>query len=136
MKYFKDGNNEVYGYSADGSQDAFIKTGLTAITNEEAQALMNPVVPLTEADYTLATQRLLDAGANAQGYDSMLALVSYAASTCASFKAEADAGIAWRDSVWTAANGLIAQLKAGTMAEVPLAAFLALLPAATWPATS
>lgn len=40
MKHYKDPNtNEVYAYEADGSQDEFIKNGLLAITNAEAEAI-------------------------------------------------------------------------------------------------
>lgn len=42
MKYFKDGNNNVYAYAADGSQDEFIQPGLTPISEAEAKALTNP----------------------------------------------------------------------------------------------
>jgi hypothetical protein len=39
MKHYKDPiTNELYAYEADGSQDAFIKEGLVAITNTEADA--------------------------------------------------------------------------------------------------
>ncbi|HGX9688505.1 TPA: phage tail protein, partial [Escherichia coli] len=36
MKYYKDENNVVYAYDADGTQDAFIKEGLVPITRSEA----------------------------------------------------------------------------------------------------
>lgn len=40
MKHYKDPNtNEIYAYEADGSQDAFIKEGLVAITDAEANAI-------------------------------------------------------------------------------------------------
>lgn len=40
MKHYKDPTtNEVYAYEADGSQDAFIKEGLVAITDAEAEAV-------------------------------------------------------------------------------------------------
>lgn len=42
MKYYKDGNNNVYAYEADGSQDAYIQANLTVITQEEALAITNP----------------------------------------------------------------------------------------------
>lgn len=42
MKYFKDTNNQVYAYEADGSQDAFIPTNLVAMTPEEVQAHLTP----------------------------------------------------------------------------------------------
>lgn len=40
MKQYKDPNtNEIYAYEADGSQDAWIKPGLVAITDQEATEL-------------------------------------------------------------------------------------------------
>ena len=40
MKHYKDPNtNEVYAYEADGSQDEFIKDGLVAISDAEADAI-------------------------------------------------------------------------------------------------
>ncbi|WP_447722517.1 tail fiber assembly protein [Edwardsiella tarda] len=46
MKYFKGKNNSVYAYNADGSQDEYIKDGLTPITEDEVIAIINP--PLTK----------------------------------------------------------------------------------------
>lgn len=42
MKYYKDENNEVYAFAADGSQDDFIPEHLVAITEVEADALRAP----------------------------------------------------------------------------------------------
>jgi hypothetical protein len=39
FKYYKDANNKVYAFEADGSQDAYIKPGLISITNAQADAL-------------------------------------------------------------------------------------------------
>jgi hypothetical protein len=40
MKHYKDPNtNEIYAYEADGSQDAFIKPGLVAITVDEVNSI-------------------------------------------------------------------------------------------------
>ena len=39
MKYYKDAEDTVYAYEADGSQDAYILPGLTPITEDEANAL-------------------------------------------------------------------------------------------------
>ena len=44
MKHYKDEQNNVYAYETDGSQDAFIQPGLTAITSEEADVLREPAV--------------------------------------------------------------------------------------------
>lgn len=41
-KYFKDSQNNVYAFEADGSQDAYIKPDLVAITEEEADAIRCP----------------------------------------------------------------------------------------------
>jgi hypothetical protein len=40
MKHYKDPTtNELYAYEADGSQDAFIKEGLVALTDSEVAAI-------------------------------------------------------------------------------------------------
>lgn len=40
MKLYKDPlTNELYGYDADGSQDSFIRAGLVAISNSEADQI-------------------------------------------------------------------------------------------------
>lgn len=41
MKYFKDSNNKIFAYAADGSQDHAMKPNLTAITQEEANTLIS-----------------------------------------------------------------------------------------------
>ena len=46
MKYYKDVNNNVNAYEADGSQDEFIPAALILITEEEANILRAPI-PLT-----------------------------------------------------------------------------------------
>lgn len=42
MKYYIDSNNEVFGFDSDGSQDAYIRPGMTPITQEQADALRAP----------------------------------------------------------------------------------------------
>jgi hypothetical protein len=40
MKHYKDPTtNDLYAYEADGSQDAFIKEGLVAVTEDEVAAI-------------------------------------------------------------------------------------------------
>jgi hypothetical protein len=80
-----------------------------------------------------AIQRLLDATAQARGYDHMLSLCSYAESTNARFKAEALAGMAWRDAVWAKAGQVLDQVQAGTRAVPTEAELLGQLPAISWP---
>jgi len=86
-----------------------------------------------QASYTQAAQSMLDATAQSKGYDSMLSLVTYVTSTNATFQAEAIAGRAWRDAIWTEAYSILAQVQAGTLAQPTIPAFLAMLPAITWP---
>lgn len=95
-----------------------------------------PAKAPVEADYIAAAQNLLDTGAQSLGYDSMLSLASYANSTNATFKAQAAAGVAWRDAVWAEGYSILAQIKAGTIGNPTLTAFLALLPTVTWPAVT
>ena len=40
MKYFKDAKNNVHAYESDGSQDAYIKEGLTPIDSEELHKIL------------------------------------------------------------------------------------------------
>lgn len=42
MKYYKDPNNKIYAYEADGSQDDFITDDLMPITSEDTMRLLIP----------------------------------------------------------------------------------------------
>ena len=42
MKYYKDNENNVFAFEEDGSQDAFIPSGLVPISEAEADALRFP----------------------------------------------------------------------------------------------
>lgn len=42
MKYYKNENNEIFAYKSDGSQDDYIKPGLTPITLSELEILQAP----------------------------------------------------------------------------------------------
>jgi hypothetical protein len=99
---------------------------LIVLTPAQQQALL-------QLQYTDAVQTLLDTTAQTQNYDSMLSLTSYINSTNATFKAQALAGIAWRDAVWTEGYSILDQVKAGTMVAPTLPAFLGDLPAMVWP---
>lgn len=39
MKYFRDDSNQVYAFEEDGSQDAYIKDGLTLLGDDELAAI-------------------------------------------------------------------------------------------------
>ena len=135
MSYYTDPNNVVYWYADDGSQAAQMQPNLTAVTDAQAMAIINP--PPTPAQiqtqFTQAAQNLLDTTAQQQGYDDIIFLISYSNSTNPTFKAQALAGSAWRDAVWTEGYSILAQFEAGTLAQPTLAAFLAMLPQMVWP---
>lgn len=57
MKYYKDAENNVYAYESDGSQDAFIKDGLTPITSDQADALRAKT--LSDAEFNAAVDAQL-----------------------------------------------------------------------------
>ena len=40
MKYFKDKNDKLYAFEEDGSQDSYIKDGLTQITKKESEEII------------------------------------------------------------------------------------------------
>jgi hypothetical protein len=86
--------------------------------------------PLTQDDYRLAVQAHIDATAIAKLYDSGTSCASYIASTNATWAAEAEAFVAWRDAVWTQ----VYVLWADPPDPVPTPeALVASLPAIVWP---
>ena len=56
MKYYKDENNLVYAFEADGSQDDFIGKHLLAISKEEADKLRFPLPTLEQTQDKLNTE--------------------------------------------------------------------------------
>ena len=138
MAYFLDPTGELYWYADDGSQDAFKKPGLVPATDAQVQAIQNPSLTQAqvEAQYVAAAQNVLDATAQTRGYDGILSLCSYATSTNATFQAEGQAGVQWRDAVWAKAYAVLAQVQAGTLAQPDVPTFLTMLPAIIWPAAS
>jgi uncharacterized protein YdeI (YjbR/CyaY-like superfamily) len=46
MKYYKSPTNEIFAYEVDGSQDNYIKKDFVAITEKEAQAIIDARPPL------------------------------------------------------------------------------------------
>lgn len=52
MKYFKNQSNKVFAYESDGSQDKYIKEGLTPITEAEMVTLTTPPPPPPKTQFT------------------------------------------------------------------------------------
>lgn len=90
--------------------------------------------PLTSAAYAAALQHHIDETATVRGYGNGVMLASYVASTNAAWAAEAAAFVAWRDAVWLAAYEELAEVQSGAHPAPTIEAFIAGLPAITWPA--
>jgi hypothetical protein len=84
-------------------------------------------------DYRLAIQAIVDQVAQSRRYDSGNSLASYANSTNPRWTAEAQAFIAWRDSVWVFAYDELARVEAGERPQPTVEVLLAELPAINWP---
>jgi hypothetical protein len=82
---------------------------------------------------TAAIDGHVEATARARGYNSAASCASYVMSTNAGWAAEAEAFVAWRDGVWSAAFALFAAVEAGTEAVPTVDALIAGLPAIAWP---
>ena len=70
------------------------------------------------AGYTQQVQNYLYTTAQERGYDGILSLCTYATSSNATFTKEGQAGVIWRDAVWTKCYEILAEVQAGTR-EVP-----------------
>lgn len=90
--------------------------------------------PVTENDYRLAIQRLIDAKAQSRRYDSGNSLATYVTSSNPDWAAEAQAFVIWRDAVWAYAYAELDKVLAGEREQPSVEAFLAELPQLVWPA--
>lgn len=78
-------------------------------------------------------QAMMDAKAGERNYDGILSLCTYATSTNPTFAAEGQAGVEWRDAVWTKCYEILVAVEAGTR-EVPTEQeLLGELPTFIWP---
>lgn len=80
-----------------------------------------------------AVQDYMDSVARQRNYDGMLSLCSYATSSNDQFRAEAQAGMDWRDNCWALGHGILAQVLAGTMPIPTEDELVAMLPQMKWP---
>jgi hypothetical protein len=112
-----------------------------AWVNYRANAARDGVEPIplssvpmpTEGQYVDAIQSMLDTKVAERRYLGIISACSYANSTNSTFKAEADACLAWRDAVWLKAYQVLDQVTAGTIPQPTIPELLAMLPTMTWP---
>ena len=96
-------------------------------------SVCNPPAPTVD-DYRAAIQVMIDGVARARRYDSGNSLASYAASTNPQWRAEAQAFIAWRDSVWAFAYAELDHVQSGQREPPSVAQFLTEITPILWPA--
>lgn len=90
---------------------------------------------LAVSEFTCAIQKRLDDFARQRNYDSILSACTYATSTVAKFKNEAQACVNLRDATWAAAYQILADVQAGKRPmPTSIADIEADLPTAAWPA--
>lgn len=82
---------------------------------------------------TSAIQQHLDATAQERGYDGILSLASYATSMNPKFKAEGQAGVEWRDAVWSYCYEQLAKVEAGERSTPNVEELVSELPVFEWP---
>lgn len=76
----------------------------------------------------------LDEVVQGRGYDNIVSCASYAASTNATFRAEAEAAIAWRDAVYATGYELLNDIPAGITTPDQVLALMPLPTEFGWPA--
>lgn len=87
-----------------------------------------------KAAYVNAVQNALDTKAKERGYDGILSLCTYAASSgIPVFLSEGQAGVVWRDTSWLTCYQMLESWQAGTIAQPSIAEVLAALPVMMWP---
>lgn len=90
--------------------------------------------PLTAAHFQAAIERHVDNVAKERSYSSAVSLASYVVSTVPTWKAEADAFVAWRDAVLVYALTELGKVQVGVRpAPESTGAFVNELPVMVWP---
>ena len=141
MKHYIDSDNALYGFDDDQADlvpkdlilipDTYATDQFQYLSVKNKQIVFDSKAYAEEkakyqiAEYEMAVLNLLNSVALSWGYDSIVSAVSYFFSTNLQYKADAEALIAWRDSIWAEAY----TIEQGTLPDTA-EAFVAMLPAA------
>lgn len=128
------GNNE-YSSNVDLSEiNITYHDGEPPLSNEEFHALAEQV---QRQNIVLAVEEALNAHLSATArqkkYDNQYSIATYTGSANATWKAEADAFVAWRDNVWTYAIAQLELFQNNEREVVSEQDFINELPAMVWP---
>ncbi|EJC75573.1 hypothetical protein Rleg10DRAFT_5793 [Rhizobium leguminosarum bv. trifolii WSM2012] len=107
---------------------------LMAMTAEDiAQYQADATVAPKVEDYQSAIQAMVDQRARDKLFNDGVTMASYIASTVKPWADQAQAFVAWRDSVWQHSYLELAKVQAGEREQPTIDQFLAELPEIVWP---
>lgn len=112
---------------------AGIDLAVSAWDESSSAPIVEVATDPTQDDYARALQSHIDAVARSHQYGSGVLLASYIASTIPAWAAEAQAFVAWRDTVWMAAYQVLAGVQSGSNPPPSMQDFIAALPVIQWP---
>lgn len=128
--------NGTYVHLRGGGQSTLTQEEIDSIasylSSVTAPAPAAPTAAELQAALISAVQAHLDATARTRGYDGILSLCTYAASTIAQFAAEGQAGVNWRDAVWAYCYQVMADVQAATRSIPTAEQLISELPTINW----
>lgn len=115
--YLKHGDNSLWAFEDDGSQDHLITEDMDQLSADQLAALRAPPPPTPEevqAQFVTIIQSRLDAFAQTRAYDGILSACTYATDPDPAFAAEGQRCVELRGQTWRAAYALLKEVRAGT----------------------
>ena len=123
------------GFQAEAS--AYIESGLISDTENPHFAAFTESPDLTNTTlvqvYKQAVEQHLDTVAQERDYGSILHLCSYPPSGNPTWKAEGEAGVAWRDAVWAHCYQMLDDIANGERSAPTMDELVEELPEMEWP---